>query len=82
MLDSGFCVFQALITLIATSNIKKNHFWLQYVASNTNNVHMVSTKEIGGTNSICGTLENVPYNIFSMYKPYFIMKIIPTYDFF
>ena len=84
VLDSGFCVLQALIALkqvgvFAAAVIKKRRYWPRYVAGDTIDAHMDSTKEIGETNSVHGTLDNVPYNIFSMREPDYVMKLMSTY---
>lgn len=83
VLDSGFCVLQALIALknvgvFSAAVIKKRRYWPRYVAGATIDDHM-KDKEVGETDSVRGSLENVPYNIFCLKEPDYIMKLMSTY---
>ena len=83
VLDSGFCVLAALIALknvgiYATAVIKKRRYWPRYVAGDVIDDHM-KEKKIGETSSVRGILDRIPYNIFAMKEPDYIMKLMSTY---
>ena len=83
ILDSGFCVLKALIALrkkgvFAGALIKKRRYWPKYVPGDMIDDYF-KEKEVGSTDSLKGTLEDVPYDIFCMKEPDYVMKIMSTY---
>ena len=83
VLDSGFCVLEGLIALkkigvYAGALIKKRRYWPKFVPGDEIDAHFAD-KEVGDTDSLHGTLEGVPYDIFCMKEPPYVMKIMSTY---
>ena len=89
ILDSGFCVLQALIELkkkgvFATAVIKKRRYWPRYCPGYSIAQHFGFNPEIiktqlGRVESLNGTLDGVPYHIFCMQDVDWIMKLFATY---
>ena len=83
ILDSGFCVLKALIELkkigvFASALIKKRRYWPKFVPGDTIDKHF-EDKEVGETDSLNGQLEGIPYDIFCMKEPDYVMKMMSTY---
>ena len=83
VLDSGFCVLTALIALqkagvFAHAVIKKRRFWPKYVPGDAIEDRM-KEKEVGAVDSLKGEIDGVPYNIFCMKEPDYVMKLMSTY---
>eukprot|EP00559_Dactyliosolen_fragilissimus_P002711 CAMPEP_0184872744 /NCGR_PEP_ID=MMETSP0580-20130426/41459_1 /TAXON_ID=1118495 /ORGANISM="Dactyliosolen fragilissimus" /LENGTH=665 /DNA_ID=CAMNT_0027375583 /DNA_START=1012 /DNA_END=3007 /DNA_ORIENTATION=+ len=83
ILDSGFCVLKALIALrqkgvFASALIKKRKYWPRYINGDAIATHMAS-KQVGECDSLRGTLDAVPYDVFCMKEPDYIMKLMSTY---
>ena len=82
ILDSGFCVLQGLIELrkvgvFAAALIKKRRYWPKYVQGDKIDRHFENI-EVGKTDSWSGILDDVPYGIFCMKEPEYVMKIMST----
>ena len=67
VLDSGFCVVQALVELK-----KKGLF-----AAQQNHAHF-DNKNVGDVNAIKGTMDGVPFHIHAMKEPDYIMMLMST----
>ena len=83
VLDSGFCVLEGLIELkkigvYAGALIKKWRYWPKYVPGDLIDTYFEG-KEVGETDSLHGILGGVPYDIFCMKEPDYVMKIMSTY---
>ena len=82
ILDSGFCVLEGLIQLrkvgvFAAALIKKRRYWPKHVEGEKIDRHFQDI-DVGKTDSWSGTLDDVPYGIFCMKEPDYIMKIMST----
>ena len=83
VLDSGFCVLEALIELrkkgvFAHAVIKKRRYWPKFVPGDDINEHM-KDKNVGDVDCLQGTLQNERYNLFVMKEPEYNMKLMATY---
>ena len=83
VLDSGFCVLKALITLkemgvYAHAVIKKRRYWPKYVKGDEMDAHMAD-KEVGDVDIMQGKLSGIKYIYLLMKEPGFIMKLMSTY---
>ena len=83
ILDSGFCVLQSLIKLkkrgcFAHPLIKKQRYWLKHILGDEIIAHFTD-KEIGDADTISRILDEVPFYIFGMKEPDYIMQIMTTY---
>ena len=84
ILDSGFCVLQGIIELrkkgvFAGALIKKRKYWPKYIDGDAIDKHFVD-KEVGETDSRAGVLDGVPFDIFCLKEPEYVMKIMATYS--
>ena len=82
ILDSGFCVLEALIALkkvgvFASALIKKRRFWPKHVPGEHIDQHF-EDKTVGDTDSLRGKIDNVHYDIMCMKEPDYVMKIMIT----
>ena len=83
VLDSGFCVLQALVELkklgvYAAAVIKKRRYWPKYVKGDEMDRYMAN-KEIGDVGVWQGVLDNIKVFYFMMKEPGFVMKLMSTY---
>ena len=83
ILDSGFCVLKGLIELrkvgvFASAVIKKRRYWPKDVPGDVMN-ERVNDRGLGYADSVKGTQDNIPYNLFMMKDKNFIMKLMSTY---
>ena len=83
ILDSGFCVLRAIIELkkrgvFASALIKKRKYWPKYIHGNSIDAHF-NDKQIGEADSIPGQMHNIPFHIFGMKEPDYVMKLMSTY---
>ena len=83
ILDSGFCVLKAIVALrkhgvFASALIKKRKYWPRFVPGQAMADHMAS-KDVGSCDSLRGTLDGVPYDLFVMKEPDYNMKLMSTY---
>lgn len=82
VLDSGFCVLQALIDLrqvgvFAGALIKKRRYWPAWIAGDAIDEHM-SAMQVGGVASVAGSLSGVKYNVWCMKDQGYVAKIMGT----
>eukprot|EP00957_Ditylum_brightwellii_P134381 10244824-Ditylum_brightwellii.AAC.1 len=83
ILDSDFCVLKALLLLkkvgiFASALIEKRCNWPFLIPGNAIAFHF-KDREVGSTESQYGVLDGVPYGIFCMKGPDYIMKVMSTY---
>ena len=83
VLDSGFCVLQALLELkkvgiYAHAVIKKRRFWPKYCNGDKIDEHM-REKNVGDVDVATGILDNIKFNIFAMKESDYSMKLMSTY---
>ena len=83
ILDSGFCVLAAIIALrkqgvFSSALIKKRRYWPRYIPGDAMAEH-TATQQVGDCDSFRGTLDGVPYDIFTLKEPDYIMKVMSTY---
>ena len=83
VLDSGFCVLQAIVELkkqglFAAALIKKCRYWPKHVPGDEIIAHF-NDKEVGAVDAIKGTMDGVPFHIHGMKEPDYIMMLMTTY---
>ena len=83
ILDSGFCVLQGIIELrkkgvFAAALIKKRRYWPKHVRGDEIASHF-DDKEVGTCDALQGTLDYVPFHIFAMKEPNYVMSLMATY---
>jgi Transposase IS4 len=83
IMDSGFCVLQALIVLLlgciySSAVIKMRRYWPKYIDGEGIDQHF-QTKEVGQCDSLPGTLIDKSFSIFCMKEENFTMNLMATY---
>ena len=83
VLDSGFCVLDALIQLkqcgvFAHALIKKRRYWPKYVPGDSI-IQDFADKEVGYSNAKKGVLNGVPFHLYAMKEPDYTMLLMSTY---
>ena len=83
VLDSGFCVLQGLIELkkkgvFAASLIKKRRYWPKYIEGDKLKAHF-ENKPVGYSDAIKGMLDDVPFYVFGMKEPDYVLLFMSTY---
>ena len=83
ILDSGFCVLRAIIELkkrrvFASALIKKRKYWPKYIHGDSIDAHF-NDKQIGKADSLPEQMHNIPFHIFGMKEPDYVMKLMSTY---
>ena len=83
MLDSGFCVLQAIVELkkcgvFTHALIKKRRYWPKHVPGEQIIQHFTD-KAIGSADAIKGELDEVPFYIYSMKEPDYTMMLMSMY---
>ena len=83
IMDSGFCVLQALIELLhvgvySSAVIKKRRYWPKYIDGEGIDQHF-QTKEVGQCDSLPGTLSGKSFSIFCMKEENYTMKLMAMY---
>ena len=64
--------------VFASAVIKKRRYWPKYVPGKAMDDHM-SSRSLGDTSSVKGTLDGTPYNLFMMRDKDWVMKMMTTY---
>ena len=80
ILDSGFCVLQAIVELkkqglFAAALIKKRRYWPKLVPGDEIIAHF-NDKEVGVVDAIKGTMDSVPFHIHGMKEPDYISMLM------
>ena len=83
ILDSSFCVLEGLVELrkmgvYASALIKKRRDWPKHLPGDEIDEYF-KKKKVGEGDSLHGTLNEVPYDLFCMKEPDYTMKIMSTY---
>ena len=83
ILDSRFCILRAIIELkktvvYASAFIKKCKYWPKYIDGDSIKAHSKG-KEVGSVDSLPGKMHDIPFHIFVMKKPDYMMKLMSTY---
>ena len=83
ILDSGFCVLKALIELrkkgvFASTLIKKRRYWPKFIHADDIKAHF-DNKEVGATDSWAGKLDDIPFHVYAMIEPDYVMSLMSTY---
>ena len=83
ILDSGFCVLKGIVELrkkgvFASALIKKRRYWPKYIRGEEVKEHF-NDKEVGDADSWGGKLEDVPFHVFAMKEPDYVMLLMSTY---
>ncbi len=80
MLDSGFCVLNAIIELkrkgmFASAMIKKQRYWPSMIPGYAFDDHFIQ-KEVRDTDTITGSLDRISYHFWGMKESDYIMKMM------
>ena len=83
ILDSGFCVLKGIIEfckngVFASALIKKRRYWPKYIHEDETKEHS-KDKEVGNADSWAGQLDDVPFHVFAMKEPDYVMSLMSTY---
>ena len=83
ILDSGFCVLKAIIKLrkkgvFASVLIKKQRYWPKFIRGHDIKAHF-DDKEVGATDSWAGKLDTIPFHVYAMKEPDYVMSLMSTY---
>ena len=83
ILDSGFCGLKGIVELrkkgvFAGALIKKRRYWPKYIHGDEVKEHF-NDKEVGDADSWGGKLEDVPFHVFAMKEPDYVMSLMSTY---
>ena len=83
ILDSGFCVLQAIIELkkkgvFASAMIKKRRYWPKNIAGEEIKQHM-STKAVGTCERLPGVLDGQHFDVFALKEPDYVLMMMSTY---
>ena len=84
IIDSGFCVLKGLIQLINKGVfncvfIKKRKYWPSMVPDKDTEDHF-GELEVGETDAIQGTVDDVIYNLWRIKEPNYVMRMVNTGD--
>ena len=65
--------------VFTTTLIKKRRYWPIHVDGDHINIHF-ENKKIGGTDSLPGKMDDVPFHIlYTIKEPDYVMKLMSTY---
>ena len=83
VLDSGFCVLQAIVELwkkgvFKVALIKKHHYWPKYIPGD-NIISHFAEKGIGESDTLQGMLDNVKLHVVAMKEPDYVMMFMTMY---
>ena len=83
ILDSGFCVLKGIIELrkkgvFASALIKKRRNWPKFIHGDDIKAHF-DNKEVGATDSWAGKLDTIPFHVYAMKEPDYVMSLMSTY---
>ena len=78
ILDSSICVLNRIVELhkegiFASALIKKRRYWPKYIHGDKVKEHF-NDKEVGDADSWGGKLEDVPFHVFAMKEPDYVMS--------
>ena len=83
ILDSRFCILKGIIELrkkgvFASALIKKQQYWPKDIKSDDIKAHF-NNKTVGDMDSWTGTFDNIPFHVYAMKEPNYIMSLMSTY---
>ena len=83
ILDSGFCVLKGIVELkkhgvYASALIKKRKYWPKYIKGGAIRDNF-KDKNVGDCNSWKGSMEEVPFHVYAMKEPDYVMSLMSTY---
>ena len=83
ILNSGFCVLRGIIELkkrgvYASALIKKRKYWPKHIKGAEIKAHF-DGKDVGDCDSWKGMMEEVPFHVYAMKEPDYIMSLMSTY---
>ena len=64
--------------MFASDLIKKRRYWPKHIKGDDIIAHF-NDKDVGDTDSLQGKMNNVPFHIFAMKEPDYVMKLMSTY---
>jgi Transposase IS4 len=83
VLDSGFCVLQGIIELrkkgvFAAALVKKRRYWPKYVKGELVKEHFENL-QVGDVDAWSGIMDDIPFHIYGMKEPEYVMTMMTTY---
>ena len=83
ILDSGFCVLKGIVELkklgvYASALIKKRKYWPKYIKGDAIKQHF-DEKTVGDCDSWKGKMEEVPFHVYAMKEPDYVMSLMSMY---
>ena len=83
VLDSGFCVLQGIVELkkrgvYAAALIKKRRYCPKYIRGDKIKAWFKG-KQVGTADSWKGKLDGIPFHVFCMKEPDYVMSLMSTY---
>ena len=83
ILDSGFCVLKGIVELkkrgvYASALIKKRKYWPKYIKGDVIKQHF-DEKAVGDCDSWKGNMDEVPFHVYAMKEPDYVMSLMSTY---
>ena len=83
ILDSRFGILKDIIELrkkgvFASALIKKQQYWPKYIKGDEIKAHF-NDKNVGDTDSWAGTFDNIPFHVYAMKEPDYVMSLMSTY---
>ena len=73
VLDSGFCVLKGIMEL------KKQKYWPKYIKGEAIKQHF-DMKQGGDCDSWKGNMDEVPFHVYAMKEPNYVMSLMSTYE--
>ena len=82
-LESGFCVLKEVVELkkrgvYASALIKKWKYCPKYIKGDSIKEHF-DDKDVGDCNSWMGSIDEVPFHVYAMKEPDYVMSLMSTY---
>ena len=83
ILDSGFCVLKGIVELkkrgvYASALIKKRKYWPKYIKGDVIKQHF-DEKAVGDCDSWKGNMDEVPFHVYAMTEPDYVMSLMSMY---
>ena len=84
ILDNGFCVLKWIVQfkkktgVYASALIKKRQYWPKYIKGDVIRQHF-DDKAVGDCDSWKGNMDEVPFHVYAMKEPDYIMSLMSTY---
>ena len=83
ILDSGFCVLKGIVEVekcgvYASTLIKKQKYWPEYIKGDAIRDHF-NNKNVGDCDSLEGNMEEVPFHVYAMKEPDYVMSLMSMY---